>query len=1081
MIEFLLRRKVMVSMFYVSVVLLGVISYTRMSVEGQPDTELPQVVVLTSWGSTSPEVVQIFLTSPIEEAAAQVEGLEELNSTSSRGRSTVVLKFNRDTNMDYARQDLNERISALRDDLPPGATQPQLSVSERNQENTASFMTFDVSGPYDIQRLTEIFTDNLRDEILAVDGVADIQVTGDRRRTLRVRLDRDAMDLYNLVPDQVVNQVRQITRIYETPRTNLENVEYTVLIANSIDSAASLQNLAITTFEGQPVRVRDVGVVEVGFADMTSLSRLNGNPTLRVQIEREIGASVISTAQNVRSAVDAAQPDLPSGFRLDWTTDEGEMMEEQLSDIYQRGAWCIALIIILLLFFLQSGSAAFVITLNIFFSVLITVNLMYLADVTFNVVTLSGLAIGFGMLVDNAIVVLENIFRYRELGYSRFEAAVAGVKDIIWAVFAATLTTVVSFMCMMLLEERLAVTYGPLALAVIFSLSASLLVSFTFTPLLSLLIRGSNISKAEKRTTGFLAFMSHALDRFNNGYSIMVRWCLRHKMLMLVFIAAMAFMFGKIYQEEIDQGGFNFFGSNDDRLRVYVRMPEGAELETADEVIKMFEAPLLELDEVGYKDMSVGVYGTLAFMEISFEGDQLASPYPLALKGKLINIAQGFAGVGVSVMGINSDDNYYSGSTGFESYNSSIRILGYNYKELMDYSNDILRTVKRNRRVKSTKLETSARFRVRDQTETTMMVDRDALRAYNIDISYLMGFISRNLRLESTTTTKYQGEEMLLEVKFEDADDFDIKDLEALVIPTTEGDRIRLADLVTLEEREVSGAIDRKDQQYSVMVRWDYKGSPKRARKYNESIFYSLDPPAGYKAELDYTRDISQDEQANLRKVLILAGIFVFMIMAALYESFLDPLVIFLTVPLSFIGVSWIYWYTGNSFDSTSWIGLIILAGIVVNNSILLVSHINQEVRRMDQTGLSFVDSVAKACQDRLRPILLTAITTIVGLLPLLDEFVTWLLYNDVTAFGVNLLNLSMPENNMENQGLQQTLGLFASLSRTTVGGMLTATLSTLFLIPVFYAIFFRGKQWLHVRINEIFNLAGPEKPSQAT
>ncbi|MDJ0838491.1 MAG: efflux RND transporter permease subunit [Acidobacteriota bacterium] len=1072
MTRFLLNRPIAVSMFYLSVVILGAISYMNMSVEGQPDTERPRIVVSARWGSTSPEVVQIFLTSPIEEAAAQVEGLEEMNSSSARGQSQVVLEFNRDTDMEFARLDLNERLSALRSDLPPGATQPTLSMSENNQESTDRFMSFDISGPYDRQRLTEIFTDNLRDEITSVDGVAALQVFGEQKRSLRVRLDREAMDLYGLVPAMVTGRVSELTRIYETPKTHMENQEYTILIANSIENIKTLEDLPIATYRDQPVRVKDVGDVEVGFAKLTSLSRLNGNPTLRVDLEREVGASVISTAERVKETVARVMPNMPQGFRLDWTDDEGEMMQEQLSSIYERGAWCLVLIVILLLVFLQSASAAVVITLNILFSVLITVNFMYYFGVTFNVVTLSGLAIGFGMLVDNAIVVLENIFRFREMGHSRFESAILGVKDIIWAVFAATLTTVSAFLCMYFLEDRLSVTYMPLALAVIFSLSASLMVSFTFTPLLSVLIRGSNITTTVDKRNAFARFMGHQLEKVNKIYSAMVIWSLRHKMLIVLVTAMFFFMFYRIFDNEIDKGGFSFFGSSDDRVFVYVRMPEGAELETADNVIKQFETPLLELESRGYKDVSTRVFSNVAIMEVSFESSQLASPYPLALKTKLVNIAQGFAGVGISVMGINSDDNYYSGNTGFETYNSSVRVMGYNYKELMDYANDILRGVKRNRRVKTTKLETSRRFRVRDQTETTMLVDREAVSRYDIDISYLMSFISRNLQLESTTMTKYQGEEMFLEVKFEDADDFDITDLESLVVGTEGGDRIRLADLVTIEERTVSGGIDRKDQQYAVNVRWDYKGSPKRARRYNEKIFNSLDPPAGYKVEMDYNEFMREDEEKNLYFVIGLAAIVVFMIMAALYESFVDPLVIFLTMPLAFIGVSWIYWYTGNSFDSTAYVGLIILAGIVVNNSILLVSHINYEVRRMDETGLDYVHAVAKACRDRLRPILLTAITTIVGLLPLLDEFVTWLMYNPVSTFIVDLVGISLPEMNLENRGLQQTLGMFSSLSRSTVGGMLSATFSTLLVIPVIYTIFFRTKQWIHTRIEEIFNLA---------
>lgn len=1069
MIRFLLKRPVAVTMFYLAVVVLGYFSFRNLAIEGQPDTELPQLIVNTGWGTTSPEVVQIFLTSPIEEMGAQIEGLEEMTSSSTRGSSEVTLKFNRETDMEFARLDLNERLSKLRSDLPPGASQPNIRMTESNRRANESFMTVAVTGPFELDQITELFNDFLLNEISSVDGVADVDVQGEREKAVKIRLDRDAMDLYGLVPQTVLGRVQEFTRNYETSRSSLLNQEYTILIENTIPNLSQLEDTVLTRFRDRLVRLKDVGQVELGNSKVRSMARLNGNPVLSINIEKEVGSNVIATAKEVKARVANILPLMPEGFRADWLKDEGEEMAEQLSSVYQRGFWCIVLIVLLLLIFLQSASAAMVITLNILFSVLITINFMFYFDVTFNIVSLSGLAVGFGMLVDNAIVVLENIFRHRELGKSKSEAAFQGAVEVVWPILAATLTTVAAFLCMFFLEDRLSATYMPLALAVIFSLSASLVVSFTFTPLLSLLIRGSNLNK-EVKPNVFKRFFATVVGGMTRIYGQMVQWTLHHKFF-VVFISLAAFgLYLMIFLKEVDKGGFSFFFNRDDRIGVVVRMPEGAELETANEVIQQFETPLLAVE--GYKDAETRVFGNYAFMEIAFDSEMLRTPYPLALKSRLISVAQRFAGVSLTVYGINSEDNYYSGSTGYESFNSSIRVLGYNYKRLMDFSNDILRTVKKNRRVRSTKLETSRRNRwgSRDQTETVLRIDRDAMRQYDVSIAYLMGFLSRNLAVETTSRTKFKGEEMGLEVKFEDADDFDIKALENLTVITPTSERVRLAEMVDIEERKVSSGLDRKDQQYMVNVMWDYKGSTKRARKFTESIFNSLELPSGFKAEMEYNEFLSEDETRNLWFVLILAVVIVFMIIAALYESFIDPIVIFLTVPLAFVGVSWIYYFTGNSFDSTAYIGLVILAGIIVNNSILLISHINHEVASMEKTGLTFTEAVVKASRDRLRPILLTAITTIVGLLPLLEEFVAY--FTGLPGIGFILSSLGVEiGGDLENQGLQTTLGMFSSLSRSTVGGMLTATFATLLVLPVVYAVFYRLKQWLYARVNEIFNV----------
>nr|WP_279382518.1 efflux RND transporter permease subunit [Acanthopleuribacter pedis] len=1073
-----MRHPVAVSMFYISISILGVISFLNLSVEGQPETELPQLVVTTSWFGTSPEVVQVFLTSPIEEAAAQLEGLREMESSSILGYSSVTLKFNRDTDMEFARLDLNERISVLRNNLPPGTSQPQIQMRESRRRSRTTFMECSISGPYDNQRLSELIKEQLMPEMSSVEGVADIEIFGDRERNIFISLNREQMDLYGLVPDTVAGKVNEMTRQYETARSYYQNSEYAIAIENSIKSVTELERLIVGKgVNGRIVRLADVARVTFGQAEPRNYSRLNGNTTLRLIVSKETNANVIETSGNLKKTTERALNNLPPGVRIDWITDQGQMMKEQLESVYHRALWCVLLIILLLLLFLRSVSAAVVITLNILFSVMITINFMYYFQVSFNVVTLSGLAIGFGMLVDNAIVVLENIFRHREQGMGKWDAAVLGVGEVGWALMAATLTTVAAFMCMLMLQDRLAATYLPLALAVIFSLSASLLVSFTFTPLLSLLIRGSNLQvQADRKKTLFERVVVWPLEMLQRGYEGAVRWSLHHKLLVLVVAGLFLFMFDRIYETEIDRGGFSFGFMRDDEVRVFLRMPEGTELETADEVIRQFEKPLLEVE--GYKDVSVIVRTEWSELAVSFTPEMLASPYPLALKSRLIGIAQGFSGLNVSVAGINADDNFYSGSTGFETYNSSIRLLGYNYKKLMDYSEDILRKVKRNRRVRETNIQTSRiRWGSRDQTESTLIVDRAALKQYNISVTYLMAFVQRNLKLESTARTKFRGEDVRLELKFEDAEDFDIKDLESLVIPTAEGQRIRIVDLVRFEERKVPGGIDRKDQQFAITVQWDYKASYKKARKYNEKIYDELILPPGFKAELDFERVLSKEETENLEMVIYFAVLVVFLIIAALYESLIDPLVIFATVPLAGTGVWWIYWYTGNSFDSTSYIGLIILAGIVVNNSILLVSQLNLEVRRMDETGLTFTEAIVRGAGDRLRPILLTAITTVVGLLPLLDEFVSW--FFDLPPVGGFLNLIGRPDliaTNLENAGLQVTLDMFASLSRSTVGGLLSATLSTLLVIPVVYACCFRAKQWLSRRINEIFHVVeGPE------
>jgi len=1074
MIAFFLQRPTTTLMVYLALVLIGIISFRNLAIEGQPDTELPQLVITAAWPNTPPEVIQVFLTSPIEEVAAQLEGMEEMTSSSTtRGGCEVTLKFNRQTDMEFVRLDLNERLSKLRTELPPGASQPTISSVTRDDTTNTALLSLTVSGPYDLQVLSEIVEDDLATALGAVQGVGEVYIYGTRTKELKVQLNRSSMDLLGLVPERILARITELSRTYETARVRFDNREMTVTISNSIPNLETVGDLVVRQQGDRLVRVRDVAEVSIGYADLRSLSRLNGNPTLSLNIEREMGANPIETAKLIRKTLDQLLATLPAGIRVDWQKDEGRMMEEQLDAIYVRSLWCLALIAILLLIFLRSLSAAMIITLNILFSTLITINFMYFFDVTVNVVTLSGLAIGFGMLVDNAIVVLENTFRLREEGLGRKEAALEGARQVVWPILAATLTTVASFICMFGLKDRLAAVYGPMVLPVVFSLSSSMLVSFTFTPLLGAFIRGSGIRNSGK-ANAFQKWSGHLLERFCTAYEQAVTLLLRHKLTVLTILCLGAWHFHHVYKS-LDRGNFAFFRNSQSSLMVWVRMPEGAELNTADEVIRQFEEPLARVP--GYKDRIVRVNQNFASMEVTFDQETLRSSVPLVLKSRLIGIAQGFAGVSMAVMGITSDDNYFSGFTGMESYNSSIRLLGYNYKQLVEYSQEILNRIKRNRRVKETNIRTQQGRRASDQTETVLVIDRNALRHHAIDIQYLLSFLSSNLRMESRTYTRLKGEEVPLQIKFDNADSFDIKDLEELTIRTSENSRIRLVDLVHLETRTVPGGIGRKDQQFMVELQWDYRGTSRKAEDYRKAVFASLQLPPGYTAELEFTSTLSEVEEDNFQQVLLLAILLVFLILAALYESFVDPFVILLTIPIGFMGVVWIYQTTGKPLDSTAWVGLIILAGIVVNNSILLIAHINEKVLQAERAGSSIHAAIAAACKDRLRPILLTALTTLIGLLPLLDEFVRSLqallldLFDllGMSQWGTGLLKwFSGNEGEQANQGLDMTIAMFSSLSRSTVGGMISATLGTLLISPVLYLVFFRLKQWLNQRIAEM-------------
>lgn len=990
-------------MLFLAAAFLGAYSFLNIPLELAPKEDFPQITIQTSWSDVPPEILHTQVTAPLEEVASTVKGVKKVTSSSSIGLSRIVLEFNPGTNMEFARLELTEKIARIRHELPYAANRPQVIPYIPEDFQTADFLHYTISGDYSLQELREMLKEKLEYGLGAVRGVAGVEVLGGADPEIRITLDREKTRSLNIHPYQVLLALNRWNETYPAGRIERGPREYLFKIAGSLRSLRDIEELIVAQRGGVAIKLKEVATVEPTYGEIRYLNRINGQPTIRLIVHKEKGTSTLKVARAVKNRLESLKQELPRNLTFRVVNDESEEILKSLRELFLLVGIILTVIFFLIFLILRSFKPSLLILSSIFFSVLITFNLIYIFKVSINMLTLGALALGFGLFVDNSIVVFENILRLRERGLAPTEAAVAAPKEVITAVFASTLTTVAVFFSFPYFQGRLKVYYLPLGIVIASALAVSLFVSFSLIPALS--PRLLHLKRKERP------------ERIRQAYERLVRFCLRHPLEVLIIVGFLFYGSYRWFKKEVTIGEF-FRWYSRDRLIVSVTMPPGTDLERTDEVIRKFEAMVMDKDYE--KEMNSRITAENAFIEITFPPEIEFSIHPYVLKEELIQLATQFAGLGIGIYGFDPQGYYSSFSTG-TFYDSSIKFYGYNLKKLKEITGEVEKRLKQNPRVRETRVVSSRYgwWRV-DSFEHILKLDREALRRYQIDPQYLYYHIQALLRGEFSSPVRWrsEGKEIAISIKFPEADRLDLNALLDSLIRTAGGEYLRLGEVSRLEERPVAGSIDRENQQFQQTLMWEFRGPAKAADNYKKAIFESLKLPPGFTATLEETWLMTEEEKTQIKWAILFALLIIFMILSSLYESFIQAFFIILAVPLAMVGVFVAFVIADFSFDSSAYIGVILLAGIVVNNAILLVDHINLK-RRL---GLTTLEAVAQGARERVRPIFMTAATTVLGMFPLL------LIQAEVARRRI-----------------------WASLALSTVGGLISSTLFILIVVPIFY------------------------------
>ncbi|MFO7893300.1 MAG: efflux RND transporter permease subunit [Longimicrobiales bacterium] len=1125
MIRLAIRRPVAVTMAYVAIALLGWAAWRNVPLELLPETQLPQLSVQAQWSGSSPEAVEAFVTSPLEGEIQQVAGVDRITSTSQAGSANIQVEFDRETDMDFARLDLAERLANLRDELPSGVT-PQVIpyVPREFREQQRPFLEYTVTGPYTPEALRAHVQDVIRPEITQVDGVNDVEVHGGRDRLLEIELDPRRVEALGLVTQTVRQKIQDLEYVKEAGHVAVGGSLRTVAIRHRAESVQDILRLPVLIDQGRVVRIRDVARVHDTYEDARQYYRIDGFPAVSFTVHKEIGVNVVEVADAVKARLAEVGTLHPPGTRVILDEDESEAVKTQLSDLRTRAAVAAVVIFLVLLLFLGSLRSAAIVFATIAFSVLITVNLIYFAGFTLNVLTLMGIAMGFGLIVDNAIVVLENIYRRRMLGDRPEVAAERGARDVVLPILAATMTTVVVLIPFVYLQGELQVYYVPLAIVVGFSLIASLFVAFSFIPGLASrtlgrvepdargravpelarryaqdVVAAFEVTAARRRArwerwkprlaralpwrwrwSAFLpwrwkarwfapwtwpwrrsfravggtvravarAGVGQARELFGRGraglsggesdeagdattdpavrpawyvrlYAGLVGFTLRHPVVTVVLAVAMLGGSYQLFDKYVTRGILwgNWWGE-DNYISIQVRMPRGEDIDRVDELTRYFEERLKRIPEVDR--FVTNVYPTSSQTRVTFPESIENTDIPVAIKEQMLAYSHQFGGLDVRVYGYGP--SFYGGGSSPPNY--AIQIYGYNYEKVREIAEDLGGRLERFSRIREVDTNSSGRWYQEKETELVLDLDRERLALHDLTARDVVWQVAAATQSSAQNApVRIGGEELQFSVKLAGNRELDLLELQDLLLPSRTGSAVRLGEVARLDERAVLARIQREDQRYIRYVSYEFRGPTKLGDAVQEAVIGNTFLPPGYTIETGTRWRWDEEEKRQIYGVLAIAILLVFMTTAALFESVRQPMTVLLAVPMALIGVFLIFFYTGASFTREAYVGVIMMGGVVVNNAILLVDHVNH-LRRVD--GMELMAATLRGTLERVRPILMTTTTTIMGLLPLV------------------LFSESANEN------------IWNALAYALIGGLASSTVLVLTVTPALYLLFER-------------------------
>ena len=1029
-----IEKPVTTALIFVAVIVIGIFSLSKLPIDQFPEMEPPYITVMTTYAGASASEIETNVTKIIENALTSVDGLKELTSSSRDNMSVVSLELEWGTDRDEASNDIRSYIDMIKSNLPDGCSSP---VMFKLNSSLMPIIQYSVMARESYPGLEKIMNDEVVPQLNRINGIGSVSVSGAPDRYVYVDIDQAKLDAYSLTLEQVANAISVNNLNLSSGTVKMNKEQYQMQVRGEYAQSAEIADIVVSTSVlGQKVFVRDLAAVRDTIKDLSLDEKVDGKDAVRLIVAKKSGSNTVQVCKDVRKELAKLQKTLPSDVEIKLIYDSSEEIENAIGSLEESILYALLFVVLVVFFFLGKWRATLIIGITIPIALIVAFIYLLMTDSSLNIISLSALTVAIGMVVDDAIVVLENLTKHIDRGSSPHEAAIYATNEVWTSVIATTLVIAAVFIPLTMLTGMAGILFKELGWIVTIVVSTSTLVAISLIPMLCSKILKANrveidengklIEGGQKKSWYDRFIVEGVLDKLDSAYARLLSWCLRHKLVTIVL--ALAFFVVTMLPMIMGKIGTDFMQTSDNgRLSVTVEVQPGTRVEETAGLARVLESRIQTLvPEVQRISTSTGSNdeSSIGALFSSTTNYKISMTVVCNKKRERERSIEEIAEVIRRELGqypeiveyqcmVSSGMGMGGGST------VDVEIYGYDFDETSLYAAEIRQAIVDNvpgaRNVRIS--------RDKDRPELKVVVDKEKAALHGLNTATVSQYVRNRVAGYTAGYLKEDGDEYNIVVRLVEADRNSLSAIQDLTIPTATGARIKLSDIATIEEYWAPQTIERKSRQrYVRVIASPYKTSLGELAQAIQAQVDQHTPPSGVTVVLAGDYEDQQKSFSDIIALGLLIILLVYIVMASQFESLGKPAVILLAIPFGLSGVVMALWITGTTLDMIGALGVVMLVGIVVKNGIVLVDYTNL----MRDRGYKLNDAIALSGASRLRPVLMTAFTTLLGMLP-------------------------MALSQGDGSEMWHPLGI------VVIGGLLVSTFITLIIVPVVYGLISRS------------------------
>lgn len=1011
------KKPITTVMVFIAIVVFGIYSLSRLPVDLYPEIEFPAITVITAYPGASANDIEINITQPIEDAVNTIDDLKEISSVSRDNISIVTMEFEYETDLSEAANNIRDALEVAKNQIPEEAEDPTIF-----KFNTSMFpiQMYAITADASYEGLEKLLEEKLVNPLNRVEGIGSIRIIGAPTREVAVELDPRRLEAYNMTIEQIGNIIAAENRNTPTGNVAMGELDYAMRVQGEFSSSEEIKNIIVGSINDQVVYLKDVATIRDSIMEMTMDEKINGRNGVRMMVMKQSGANTVTVTKDVTQRLDELKKGLPQDVEVSLIFDSSEFITGSINNLSQTLLYALLFVVLVVLFFLGRWRATFIVVLTIPISLIVSFIYLQISGNSINIISLSALSIAIGMVVDDAIVVLENITKHIERGSSPREAAIYATNEVWLAVIVTTLTVVAVFFPMTLITGMTGVLFRQLGWIVTITVVTSTLVAISLTPMLSSKMLRLRETKTNPGRWSYERTIIPWLDKLDDFYVNSLKWSLTHKKVIIIVSVAVLgvsiFLATKLQTEFMPQ-------TDESRFSISVELQSGTRvdktIEIARQVDKILKTDFPEIELIATSAGADEQGGFTSLFQASGSGIINYNVRLIDVEERSKTIWEIAEEIRVELKEIPEIIKYNvsteggGGMTGGN--NVDVEIYGYNIIETTKLANQIadsLRMIKGAREIKISRED--------EKPELRMEINRDKMAANGMNTTVISQALYN--RIEGFTATKFResGEEYDVVVRFKKEFRNSITSIENIALQKPSGEFVRLGELGEIKEYYAPPNIERKRRERVVTVSAvPYKISMGALAAEIQQTVSEIDLPREVMIEVGGAYEDQQEGFMDLAMLLGLSLVLVYLVMASQFESLKMPFIIMFSIPFAFSGVILALLFTNTTLSVIAGVGAVMLVGIVVKNAIVLVDYINL----MRDRGYELSEAITISGKSRLRPVLMTALTTILGMLPL--------------AMSTG-----------EGSEVWSPMGI------SVIGGLIASTIITMIIVPVIYILF---------------------------